>query len=347
MSLEPLSDDEVDEDGSSYVRARSGVDRAVRKAKVQMKTWDCQYSGRYTPGLPGSNLQSLSVNCIYDTDTSSWNGCAQWAYFYPWPGSGEDDLQGTDESFVDGIKYSIFAYIPIGSLVDDNQPVWEESRVPFFCDIVFCPDPWKLSVDEDPTGRLLWNNLYDFCLAKEQGAVAFLKRDAIRRGCKILKRWQGVLDRELYNSVGREGDSCVWKEVASSGAGYSVGGETVYDIGGVPLENVAVGERTMVKNYGLQTAAEKSLWAPAQYQFRQYRNYFQDSGFFKVNRKVQSLYPTSNENYPSTTIRRGVFYICCWSTHDVTSTGGGPGYEAYASGPQIELHLRFKFHQKN
>jgi len=348
MSLDPLSDDDVDQDGSSYVRARSRVDSAVRKAKAPLKTLDHAFSGYPADGVPSTGIIRPFANVINVDGYEYWGGTVSWVPFIPDIGTGSDDLTGGDTCIVDGIKIGLSCFLPKNMFtLIPNYDAYPRQRV--FLELLYVPDvpPVSQDVSEIQLGEDYFRNyLYESSLTVDQVWNVFLKKSAIRDGVKSLKRWSFDLNREVVTGRGRHFEGCVWYQMPTSSD--PLGSEGYSGAGVVGTEpqymNTNVGKLIYNKNYQTQTEQEQLRWGPTQTEYWQTMSIFSDNCWVPVNRTVQVNRESSDEVFPSQCLVRGMFVVAAWSDVQVTLAGVSVDYSEI---PQVEMNMRFKFHQKN
>lgn len=345
---EVFSDEEVEMD--SYTRVHRGalVPHGVSaKPAYTLKDFSCSFYGRYLDnyGDPGLHLGGFNVP-ILDTSPVTYPGSIQWIPFCPSIGTDVDALTGTDKCLVEGIKFSLHSYLHYSMASDDVSNTFEiQPKVRVRVDIVYVPEVYPYA--QFPLGNYdmcngFFNYLYEDVLDPNFGTTGFLRRERIREGCKIIKSWNYVLDREVYTGTGPEYDDCVWVQ-AATGIGTALGGENVFvppELA-IPTEVVSVGQKNFIKHYNDQDATYKAKWGPVQYPYWQTRSFYSDDGYLKVNRSVIIKRQPLNYLAAEHCLMRGTFVVMTWS--DVTANYLFQNRPYF---PTINLNMRFKFSQK-
>ena len=181
----------MEEDGSSYVRARARLDSSIRKNPVSLKTFDYNFGG-----IPNSTDSPCTmVRPFSSGGLTGFGGSVSWCRFLPNIGTGVDELHGSYDCVVDGIKVSVSSWLRYSMFVDNpNYDMQPRQRV--FLELLYVPVPPtdEQDVDQSQLGLDYFTDvLYEFSLTKDQVWNAFLRKSAIRSGVKSLKRWTFTL----------------------------------------------------------------------------------------------------------------------------------------------------------
>jgi len=350
MFGDPLSDDEVEADGSSYVRSRTSVDSAVRKSKVEVKTYDYWFSG--VPDLSARGTTKTLYPFLHDYAGAhnDFTGTVSWIPFYPFLGTGKNNVIGDANVVVDGVKCSIYAWLPQAlNAVADASPDTLLPRQRVFFELLYVREPPKAGDDigDGFVGIEYWRrHLYEQCKTADQCWNVFLTKTAIASGVRSLKRWSFTLDRECFHQTGRDMDNKYWWQ-AETGALVYNGGNRVEGVVGLneAIWGEVVGQKKFIQSYSGSSEQDKGWFAPQQTIIDQARSYWRVDEWVSLKCSIDLKPPyeyVPPHFYPSDVSTKGTLLLACWS--DVSSI---PGPVPYTEIPQVEANFRFKFHQKN
>jgi hypothetical protein len=349
MLGDPFSDDEVEEDGASYVRAPTAVDFGVRKAKAVVKTYDWYFSGVPDFSATGT-IRTLFPLCHDFAQQRDWTGTLSWIPFIPNNGAGSNEIIGDPTLIIDGVKASIYAWLPksLGGPEDVNYDMFPRQRV--FFELLYVREPPHVGQDvgDQFIGTQYWRNyLYERAVTPDQAWNLFLTKDASSRGVRSLKRWSFTLDRENIVYQGKDWDNVAWDQV-ETGVIEGLGGNRVEgEIGGLPcVWEEQCGQKNFQMVYSSQNAEYKALWAPQQQWVVQPKSYWRDDSWIPIKCSIvpkgSSNGPPPTTAYPADYSTKGTLLLACWS--DVQVGAVTPG--GYSEIPQVEANFRFKFHVK-
>jgi len=350
MSRDPLSDDEVEADGSSYVRIASDIDNSVRKSMAVVKTYDWYFSGVPNLSVSGTTKTLYPFCHDYADAHNDFTGTISWIPFIPSVGPGKNQLIGEPSIVVDGVKASIYAWLPesLDSVLPRGDPKLAPRQRVFF-ELLYVRDPPRAGDDigEGFVGIEYWRRfLYEQAKTIDQVWNVFLTKTAIASGVRSLKRWSFTLDREVYHETGHDFDNKYWWQVETGPLVYN-GGNRVEGVIGLneAVWAEVVGKKEFVQSYSGSSEANKGWFSAVQKIVDQPQSFWRFDDWINIKCSFDLSPPYSHESihmYPSDAASKGCFLLACWS--DVfPPTGAVP----YPQIPQVEANFRFKFHQKH
>jgi len=348
MFREPDSDEEVEVDSYSRLqRSTRALDGLVAKQKAVVKTYDWYFSGVPNLSVSGTTKTLYPFCHDYADAHNDFTGTISWIPFTPSLGAGVNNVIGDPTCVVDGVKASIYAWLPEAlNAVSTSSNVLPRHRV--FFELLYVRDPPRAGDDigEGFVGIEYWRrHLYEQAKTIDQCWNVFLTKTAISSGVRSLKRWSFTLDRECFHQTGRDFDNKFWWQ-AETGALVSLGGNRVEGVVGLneAIWAEVVGQKKFIQSYSGSSEADKGWFASVQKINDQARSYWRDDNWVNIKCSFDLKPPYSHESvhmYPSDAASKGCLLLACWSDIFIP-----PGAVPYPQIPQVEMNLRFKFHQK-